>query len=484
MTNLTLKELPGLLSRDESKSWIARLEGQGFQDMGGDYPPSYRDNDRQIIDDPVLAETLFARFRDALPATLEYGGITWSLVGLNSRFRSCRYRGGQAFTRHRDGAHAQDDQRSLLTLMLYLNDSSEFSGGSTRFYRDHWSPDVEHDIRPEAGLGILFDHAYWHDGQPVCQGTKYVLRTDVMYQSDQVLPGHTGYVFDVVEMNDSRVASGSRDRTVRVWSRNGVQVLHHHRNSVTCLAAVGERLWSGSRDREIAIWNRDLTLRRHFVAHPGTVLALLPLSNGWVASSGASGELKFWDDEGGLRREVACGRWPWALHQMPDGRLLVGDDQGQISRVSLGGQVESLFQAPSGVLCLAEVEGTVLGGGADGCIYRWQRHGHPLPVWEGHRGPVTRLLRLPDGRLLSGSEDDGVRLWSHDGSSVELLRHDDFVRALCLVEGGRRLATGSYDGSVRWTELPRPASSPAVIARSERAANPLGTSSGAAAANW
>lgn len=485
MTDKTLLLLPHLLSPDECRSWIDHLEGQGFHPTGGDYPPTYRDNDRLVIDDEPLSQRLFDQFRHLLPSTLEHSGSHWRLSGLNSRFRSCRYQQGQAFTRHRDGAHAEGEgRRSLLTLMLYLNDGAEFQGGSTRFYPDRWSPEAERNIRPQAGLGIIFDHAYWHDGQAVSEGTKYVLRTDVMYESEPTTSGHTGYVFDIVEMSDGRVASGSRDRTVRVWSQDSVRILSHHRNSVTCLASVSGRLWSGSRDREIAIWNRDLSLRRHFLAHDGTVLALLPLSNGWVASSAASGELKFWDQEGGLRREVACGRWPWALHQMPDGRLLVGDDQGQVSRVGLAGQVESLFQAPSGVLCLTQVEGTVLGGGADGRIYRWQRHGHPLPAWEGHRGPVTRLLRLSDGRLLSGSEDDGVRLWSHDGSSVELLRHDDFVRALCLVQGGRRLATGSYDGSVRWTELPGPANSPAVIARSERAANPLGASSGAAAANW
>ena len=453
-SQMTCTVLPNLLEDKECQAWIARLEGDGFQQTGGDYPPSYRDNDRLILDDPALARQLFQRLRPHLPPTLERGSQRWFLKGLNSRFRSCRYRDGQAFTRHRDGAHAEGSCRSLLTLMLYLNDASQFEGGSTRFYRDRWSESVEREVPPRAGQGIVFDHALWHDGEAVTGGTKYVLRTDVMYEGpEEAGDEHTGYVFDLAELPGGRLASGSRDRTVRIWHQGRVEkVLHHHQASVTRLCAVAGQLWSGSRDREVAIWSPELTLLRTFPAHEGAVLAMLALRNGTVATSGADGKVRIWSDKGVLRQEWHCGRWPWALCQLSKGELLVGDDDGGVF-VLQPGRSEPFASAPSGVLCLLEWEGMLLAGGADGRIHRWQRWGHRLSDWTAHRGPVCSLVRLPDGRVLSGSEDDGVRLWEADGSSRELLRHADFVRSLCVVDGGRRLASGSYDGSVRWTDL-------------------------------
>jgi WD40 repeat protein len=443
---------------------MERLEGLGFQDMGGDYPPSYRDNDRLVLDDPELARKLFQSLRPALPSVIERAGQSWTLKGLNSRFRSCRYRHGQAFCRHRDGAHSDaPGQQSLLTLMLYLNDSSEFEGGRTRFYASRWSDRVELCITPQAGLGIVFDHALWHDGEAVSAGSKYVLRTDVIYQclgpSDHA---HTGYVFDLVELADRRLASASRDQTVRIWSQGKVEaVLRHHRASVTRLCTVGENLWSGGRDRQIAIWGPDLQLQSHFAAHDGAVLSMLALPHGGVVSGGGGGSLRWWDGQGQMQAEQPCGQWPWALCQLPQGDLLVGDDDGYIRAVRPRTAARPRFRVACGVQCLLERDGTVLAGGSDGRIYRWDAQGHPLPPWNGHQGPLTSLLSLPNGRFLSGSEDDGVRIWESDGSSREILRHHDFVRALCLVEGGTRLASGSYDGSVRLTSVPR---SPRVMA--------------------
>lgn len=499
MTDQICRSLPGLLNASACRDWVARLEKRGFQEMKGDYPPSYRNNDRLVLDDPELAGTLFQTLRPFLPEVLERAGQRWTLRALNSRFRSCRYHDGQAFTRHRDGAHSEGNSRSWLTLMLYLNDHGEFGGGSTRFYADRWSEEVTLRVKPEAGMGILFDHTLWHDGEAVSFGYKYVLRTDVLYECrDHEVAGHSGYVFALAELPafgryakvpGGRIASASRDKTVRVWSQGKVEaVLRHHQGSVTTLCARGDELWCGSRDREIAIWSGDYRLRAHFRAHEGTVLALLPLKNGLVASSGAGGQIRLWDADGNLREEQAVGRWPWTMTQLTNGDLLVGDDDGAVHVVRQGSHPEVRFRAPAPVQCLLETDNAIIAGCGDGKLYRWQKHGHPLAPWTGHRGPITALLRLPDGRVLSGSEDDGVRLWDEDGQSREVLRHGDFVRALCLTDGGRRLASGSYDGTVRLTTLPvagghhgpEGVSKPFAMAFTEHAANPGGQSSGVA----
>jgi predicted 2-oxoglutarate/Fe(II)-dependent dioxygenase YbiX len=131
-----------------------------------------RDNARVISDDPALAAELFERARPFLPE--EYFG--WRLVGLNERFRYYRYDRAQKFDRHTDGYFQRENgERSHLTFMIYLNDG--FEGGSTNFY--HLHPTLK--VRPAAGMALVFMHRVLHEGAPIIEGRKYVLRSDVMY---------------------------------------------------------------------------------------------------------------------------------------------------------------------------------------------------------------------------------------------------------------------------------------------------------------
>jgi len=46
-------------------------------------------------------------------------------------------------------------------------------------------PAVVASVEPVAGLGLFFAHEWWHEGAKVLSGRKYVIRTNVMYQSPQ-----------------------------------------------------------------------------------------------------------------------------------------------------------------------------------------------------------------------------------------------------------------------------------------------------------
>ncbi|MFZ3194144.1 MAG: 2OG-Fe(II) oxygenase [Moraxellaceae bacterium] len=141
-----------------------------------------RNNDRVIYDDPQLAEQLFVRLRDLLPAKLH----GWDLVGLNERFRFYRYQSGQTFKPHWDGIYARSDwESSQLSLLIYL--SADFVGGETIFYQDTAmrKPCLETRqavVVPQQGQVLIFEHQQLHEGAPVTSGIKYVLRTDVMYK--------------------------------------------------------------------------------------------------------------------------------------------------------------------------------------------------------------------------------------------------------------------------------------------------------------
>jgi predicted 2-oxoglutarate/Fe(II)-dependent dioxygenase YbiX len=171
--------LHDFLSPDECRRYIADSEGLGYDDApistsaGFVMRKDVRNNERVMTDDVALAATLFERARPHLvPAWFR-----WELAGLNERFRFYRYDPGQYFAPHADGYFERHwAERSQFTLMVYLND--DFKGGETCFER-HSTPLV---VRPKTGMALVFYHHQVHEGAPVIEGRKYVLRTDVMYR--------------------------------------------------------------------------------------------------------------------------------------------------------------------------------------------------------------------------------------------------------------------------------------------------------------
>ncbi|SHH70113.1 2OG-Fe(II) oxygenase [Massilia sp. CF038] len=128
-----------------------------------------RNNDRVLYDDPTLASRLFERARPLLPEQIG----DCRLHGFNERMRFYRYGPNEYFKWHRDGSFAPSPEvASLLTFMIYLNDG--FEGGDTEFKSGV--------VTPAAGMALIFPHRLLHQGAAVCSGTKYVLRTDVMYR--------------------------------------------------------------------------------------------------------------------------------------------------------------------------------------------------------------------------------------------------------------------------------------------------------------
>jgi predicted 2-oxoglutarate/Fe(II)-dependent dioxygenase YbiX len=169
--------LDDVLTRDECAALVARIDAANPEvapittGAGVVLRPDIRNNERAIIDDLALARDLFARVEAALPSPL-FGKRP---VGANERFRCYRYQPGQRFAPHYDGAFARDEhERSELTFMVYLNEG--FDGGNTAFL------DFEVSAVPRAGSALLFQHQVLHEGCEVVTGTKYVLRSDVMYR--------------------------------------------------------------------------------------------------------------------------------------------------------------------------------------------------------------------------------------------------------------------------------------------------------------
>ena len=169
--------IPDVLTAAECTTQIARIEAAGpdvapvSTARGFEMRPDIRNNSRVIFDDVSLAVELFARVQPNVPAQL--AGM--HAAGANERFRCYKYEPGQRFAPHYDGSFIRSDaERSLLTLIVYLND--DYEGGATAFH------DFDLRVRPRRGMALLFQHLLLHEGCIVTAGVKYAMRSDVMYR--------------------------------------------------------------------------------------------------------------------------------------------------------------------------------------------------------------------------------------------------------------------------------------------------------------
>lgn len=167
--------LPGFISQQECQDLILLSEMRGFDEAtvsmksGPVMIKGLRNNYRLEYSDTRLAARLWDGLKAHLPAVLD----GWEALGLNERFRFYRYEDNQRFKRHIDGRFRRSDmEESRITFMIYLND--DFKGGETAF--------DEVVVKPETGTALCFIHEQKHEGRPVTEGIKYVLRTDVMYK--------------------------------------------------------------------------------------------------------------------------------------------------------------------------------------------------------------------------------------------------------------------------------------------------------------
>ncbi len=173
-----INRLSNVFSPVDCRRFIAQAEGFGFEPAtintltGAKLESEVRNNDRVIFDSPELAQEVWRRVALDLPPVWMARG----LAGLNERFRFYRYAQNQKFDWHVDGPFERSNgERSLLTILIYLGGAYE--GGETTF--DINGQLIE--VRGDEGDVVVFPHRLRHRGSLVTSGTKYMLRSDVMY---------------------------------------------------------------------------------------------------------------------------------------------------------------------------------------------------------------------------------------------------------------------------------------------------------------
>lgn len=184
-----------LITVEESAAVVEAAAALGFSPVDWEYSASYRDCERVVAQSEQLAELLWHRLRprlrredvEGVRPTGWHNEGTWRPTNLNSLMRVSRYGPGHHFAPHRDGSFVLDDEhRSILTLLVYLDVSPTLEGGGTAFFHRGLTSGAPGKpafrVDPRVGDAVLFTHDAWHQGEPVVSGHKLILRTDVMFE--------------------------------------------------------------------------------------------------------------------------------------------------------------------------------------------------------------------------------------------------------------------------------------------------------------
>ncbi len=320
-----------------------------------------------------------------------------------------------------------------------------------------------------------------------------------------VLAGHAGRVAHLAFSADgSRVATGSHDRTARVWDPTTGELLMTAQGHARALAGValapdGRHLLTASWDGDAAIWSIDSGIQRaRFVAGQegiaamasdargrlflggwdGSVIAFeqpkprqlteVPGHEGFVHSivfpptgaeealtAGQDGTARVWNASTGAQRIVV-------EHDRSVRRAAYSSDGTTFATVSEDGTA-SVWATATGQRVATAIDNDaplerlsfrsrLATAASDGSALVWDPTTKTTSSLRAHTEPVLTVVLDPTDRFLAtGSRDDSAIIWDLERGqpAFTLDGHEGDIEALAYSRDGRVLVSASRDATAR-----------------------------------
>lgn len=245
-----------------------------------------------------------------------------------------------------------------------------------------------------------------------------------------ILKGHQMAVTSVAISQDRNIiVSGSVDRTVRLWNKQGYLIsppLEGHNapvNSVD-ISKDGQIIVSADRGTtgKIIIWDREGKKIISPFNHGSAVNSIVISESGeFILSGGWDKKLKIWDTKGQLIT-------PPIEHESAVTSIAVSKDNN-----------------------------TIVSGTYDGKVYLWNLNGKPISSpFDKHENPVYSVTISDDGEIIGSSGDPGtILLWNREGKLITSPIQENIpsTRSVTIDDTKKILASSGYDSLIRIRNL-------------------------------
>lgn len=261
------------------------------------------------------------------------------------------------------------------------------------------------------------------------------------------------------------VAVGCHDAHILIWDASKLDsdpvVLRGHRHQVNSIQFFHDcsHLVSGSHDRACKLWDiQTLQCQQTFPGRTEVMSVAAAPDNLTIACGLADNTISMWQAGVTSGSRILRGHESlvWSVDFSPDGTILASgswDHSIRLWDVGTGAVLHTLMGHADQVRCLRfSADGTRIGtGSCDHSVRIWDLSAilsRPLTSAVKQKRNLSTLLKLRGHVLHKQSEPK----WdARTGNYIDLTcaHHSAVVRALAFSANGTRLATGSWDGTIR-----------------------------------
>lgn len=297
----------------------------------------------------------------------------------------------------------------------------------------------------------------------------------------QTLKGHTSWVLAVSwSPNDKIIATGSYDKTVRLWDAKTGQSLGNplkgHTNFVTSLAWEPyhlqqhnhPRLASASKDATVRIW--DVVGKRIETAlsgHKSSVTCVRWGGTGNIYTASQDKTIKIWNPDTGALIQTLSAHAHWVNHLAlsTDFVLRTGyhDHTGKVPTTDEEKKAKAKERFEKAATVNNVIVERLVSASDDFTMYLWEPATSKKPVARllGHQKQVNHVSFSPDGAYIaSAGFDNLVKLWNaRDGKYVSLPLQNLIMTKLIFASDSSQLSAATSPQSTSAPSPQTPASS-------------------------